>query len=237
MGAHCGPFGDESWRMYDDKKEKNRRTAALRIVITNLEKALDQAVAPLWDLEPGHPSKETFIDLVKRMDSWTVPEVPLPPQHKREDRYKETLFASALRLNIDKEAGEFEEALERIRGYVNDLQEIQPTRTSQHVEVSTGSTDQRRKRSTVPKKELGAQLHLIDTDASSDFVITKIEFKEFYGDQEETHVVDFEKEELLQDPSASGCKLAAEFTSESGYGDKDEVEVVTYNIVLTPRGG
>jgi len=96
----------------------------------------------------------------------------------------------------------------------------------------------RKKRSSQPDKELGATLNIFDADPISDFVITKIEFKEMYGDQSETHLVDFERKTFIPDPNKSGGQIKTEFKVD------DEVvphtveknPVTTYKIVLKPRG-
>jgi len=86
----------------------------------------------------------------------------------------------------------------------------------------------RKRRSTDPTKTLSAMVQLTDADPESDFKITKIEFKERYGDEEETHVVDLVRKVLIEDPSDSGSKLTAEF--------EEANRVVTYKIVLRPSG-
>jgi len=99
-------------------------------------------------------------------------------------------------------------------------------------------TGNREKRSSQPAKELGATLNIFDADPISDFVITKIEFKEMYGDQSETHLVDFERKAFIPDPNKSGGQIKTEFKVD------DEVvphtveknPVTTYKIVLKPRG-
>ena len=96
----------------------------------------------------------------------------------------------------------------------------------------------RRRRSNVPEEEVGATLRLTDADPNSDFVVTKIEFKERYGDKEETHVVDFERKTFFQDSGKSGSKLSAEFeiNGEVIPVIEDVNKVVTYKIVLRPKG-
>lgn len=75
---------------------------------------------------------------------------------------------------------------------------------------------------------MSARLQINDADPNSDFMITKIEFKERYGGNEEIHWVDIEKEELVQDPNESGSRMTAQF----GDGASD---VNTYRIVLKPK--
>lgn len=90
----------------------------------------------------------------------------------------------------------------------------------------------RKRRSTEPVTDLSAKLQITDADPNSDFVITRIEFKEFYGDNEETHFIDFEKEALVEDPNSSGSELTADFVEE----DTTPEPVTTIKIVLKPRG-
>jgi len=98
----------------------------------------------------------------------------------------------------------------------------------------------RRKRSNVPEKELGARLNIIDADPDSEFRISKIEFKELYGDQMETHVVDFERKAFVPDPCDSGSQLTTEFRVNDevvpSTVDQNPVITTTYKIVLKPRG-
>jgi len=96
----------------------------------------------------------------------------------------------------------------------------------------------RKKRSSQPDKEFGATLNIVDSDQNSDFVITKIEFKEMYGGQMETHLVDFERKAFIPDPNKSGSQMKTEFTVNNKVvpSTVEENPVTTYKIVLRPRG-
>merc|ERR1719450_895195 len=98
----------------------------------------------------------------------------------------------------------------------------------ENVNVDARNNNKRRKRSAEPCNTLSARLQINDADPTSEFMITKIEFKERYGGNEETHWVDFEKEKLIQDPNKSGSQMTARF-------EDDANEVKTYRIVLKPK--
>ena len=97
----------------------------------------------------------------------------------------------------------------------------------------------RKRRSTTPNKELSATLKLNDADPVSDFSIAKIVFKERYGEEEETHTIDFERKAFIQDDTESGSKLTAEFRVGDDIvaaKEEEKIQITTYNIVLRPRG-
>jgi len=116
----------------------------------------------------------------------------------------------------------------------------QPPQQQATVSTAWGRKPSRRKRSNAPEKELGARLNIIDADPDSEFRISKIEFKELYGDQMETHVVDFERKAFVPDPCDSGSQLTTEFRVNDevvpSTVDQNPVTTTTYKIVLKPRG-
>merc|ERR1739842_191824 len=106
-------------------------------------------------------------------------------------------------------------------------------------------SSRRKRRATNTPLSLNAKLELMDSDPQSEFMISKIEFKERYRQgegaeyTEETHCVDFENNVFVTDPNKAGSKLTAEI-EENGTFKPAKVEeakiVKRISIVLKPRG-